>query len=161
MQNHISRNNMIKRICMRKLMLLVPFLVVSCKPNTEPLQTQIYSCEGVVTQNHAETPCLSADKKFKFNMALGEKVELDFMNCANVMFNWKEFVRTENTDLRLGYQYKYKTNKGMFVTQELNLDKVSGNFTFMGSIGSDQESLTQRTEKGIMGTCTRISKVID
>jgi len=146
---------------MKKIMLLIPFLAVGCKPQTETNQVQIYSCEGTVTQNYADAPCLSADKKFKFNMALGEKIELDFMNCANILFNWKEFVRKENTDLRLSYQYKYKTNQGLYVTQELNVDKVSGNFTFMGSIGSEDEPLTQRTEKGIMGSCTRAVKAIE
>lgn len=111
---------------MKKLLFALPFLLLSsCKGNTEMSKTQIYSCEGMVLKNSVETPCLSANGKFTFNMALGENVELDYSNCASSLFNWREFKRKENSDLRLSYEYKYKTNKGVYVTQELNVDKVS------------------------------------
>jgi hypothetical protein len=147
---------------MKKLLFALPFLLLSaCKGNTELSKTQIYSCEGMVMKNSVETPCLSANGKFTFNMALGENVELDYSNCASSLFNWREFKRKENTDLRMSYEYKFKTNQGLYVTQELNVDKVNGNFIFMSSKGSNEEPVTQDAEKSVHGSCKRVEKVIE
>ena len=88
---------------MKKIMMVLPLILLGCKFNAETSQPQTYSCIGEITENNTEIKCRERFEKFTHFMLLGNKVEISAEGCAWVYFNYKKLEKIEDTGLNLQY----------------------------------------------------------
>ncbi len=142
--------------------ILIAFLsgLCGCTQSSHTIETTTYRCIGEITLNHTDIKCREPHEKFTYFMSLGEKLDITGGGCSWVHFNYKKMQRTENTDLEISYAYKYK-QKDEFLTQTLNVNKMTGAYYFLKTSGDSEEMAAQRERLAISGACKKTEKVID